>query len=122
MWQDDTVSGPRRSGRAASAILLLAGTLFQTSNCVARDSGDADAGHQLARRWCAGCHIVDAEQRHGSATGVPPPFKAVAAMPSTTSLSLHAFLQTPHDRMPDFKLSRGELDDLSAYILSLKEK
>jgi hypothetical protein len=35
-------------------------------------------------------------------------------------MSLHAFLSTPHHRMPDYSLSRQEIADISAYILSLK--
>jgi cytochrome c len=109
------------SRRARTVILLALVALFETANCMAQDAADADAGHQLARQWCAGCHIVDADQKLGGATGVPP-FKAVASLPSTTFLSLNVFLQTPHDRMPDFKLSRDQIADVSAYIISLKEK
>ena len=43
-------------------------------------------------------------------------------MPSATALSLRVFLQTPHVRMPDFQLSNNEIDDVVAYILSLKDK
>jgi hypothetical protein len=31
-------------------------------------------------------------------------------------------LQTPHARMPDLHLTRDEVDDLIAYILSLRRK
>ena len=41
-------------------------------------------------------------------------------MPSTTAMSLHAFLQTPHPRMPNYILSAGEIDAVSSYILSMK--
>jgi len=85
----------------------------------AKESGDVAQGQHLARTWCAACHVVEPTQRNGGATGVPT-FAAIAQMPSTTTLSLHAFLQTTHGRMPDFQLSRDEIDDVSAYILSLK--
>jgi len=42
------------------------------------------------------------------------------ARPETTALSLSVFLQTPHHRMPDYALSRNEIADLVAYILSLR--
>jgi mono/diheme cytochrome c family protein len=42
-------------------------------------------------------------------------------MKSTTFMGLRAFLQTPHDRMPDLHLTRNEIDDVAAYILSLKK-
>jgi mono/diheme cytochrome c family protein len=41
-------------------------------------------------------------------------------MKSTTVLSLRAFLQTPHARMPDLHLTRDEIDNIAAYILSLR--
>ena len=41
-------------------------------------------------------------------------------MPSTTEMSLRAFLQTPHARMPDYRLSTQELDGVVAWILALK--
>ena len=41
-------------------------------------------------------------------------------MPSTTEMALRVFLQTPHARMPDYRLSTAELDGVVAYILSLK--
>ena len=41
-------------------------------------------------------------------------------MKSTTRLSLRVFLQTPHDRMPNLQLNRDEIDNVSAYILSLR--
>ena len=41
-------------------------------------------------------------------------------LPSTTEMALRVFLQTPHARMPDYRLSQSELDGVVAYILSLK--
>ena len=41
-------------------------------------------------------------------------------MASTTSMSLRVFLQTPHPSMPDYRLTREELDDVVAYILTLR--
>ena len=46
----------------------------------------------------------------------------MAQMPSTTNLSVHAFLQTPHGKMPDFTMSQAEMDDVTAYILSLQHR
>lgn len=51
---------------------------------------------------------------------MPPDFGAVAAMPRQTEMSLRVFLQTPHGEMPRYQFSRGELDDIIAYILSLR--
>ncbi|HEY7579768.1 MAG TPA: c-type cytochrome [Acetobacteraceae bacterium] len=87
----------------------------------AQDVGDAATGQKLAETWCSSCHLV------GEAHGVvvsngAPTFAAIAADKSITVLSLRAFLQTPHARMPDLHLSRGEVDDLASYILTLRAR
>ena len=87
----------------------------------AQDIGDAAHGRQLAETWCSSCHVVGPSTARGTSNGAPT-FAAVATMKSTTPMSLHAFLLTPHANMPDLHLSRDEIDDLSAYILSLRRK
>ncbi len=100
---------------AVTAILLLATPAW------AQEAGNSKAGHALARTWCVSCHVVDSAQKSASTSG-PPTFMEVAMMPSTTTLSLHAFLTAPHAPMPDFQLSRQQIDDVTAYVLSLKQR
>jgi mono/diheme cytochrome c family protein len=103
--------------------LLLQGSVvvvLSSQLAAAQDPGDPIAGHKLAQTWCDSCHVVDSGQRRGTSNGAPP-FAAVAAMKSTTFMGLEAFLQTPHARMPDLHLSRDEIDDVAAYIISLKK-
>lgn len=83
------------------------------------EPGDAAAGLRLAATWCANCHQV-APGGPGPSTDAAPAFRAIAQMPSTTSMSLRVFLQTPHPSMPDYRLAREELDDLVAYLVSLR--
>ena len=86
----------------------------------AQDTGDPAAGQRLAERWCSGaCHVIGPASERGTSSGTPT-FAAIARMPSTTRMSLSVFLQTPHARMPDLHLSRDEIADLAAYILSLR--
>jgi mono/diheme cytochrome c family protein len=80
--------------------------------------GSAANGYALAKTWCAGCHFVEPREMHAKDT--VPSFAAVAAMKSTTQLSLDAFLQTSHHNMPDWRLTRQQVDDVVAYILSLR--
>jgi mono/diheme cytochrome c family protein len=105
-----------RAGLLVTTILMLG----QSHWALAQDTGDVAAGRALAKTWCDNCHVVDPAQQTGTSTGAPT-FSAIAAMRSTTPLGLHVFLQTPHDRMPDLHLSRAEIDDVVAYILSLKQ-
>jgi mono/diheme cytochrome c family protein len=76
-------------------------------------------GRVVAESWCANCHVVG-RQAQGPVGDAAPPFVAIARMSSTTEMSLRAFLQTPHARMPDYRLSTPELDGVVAYILSLR--
>lgn len=101
------------------ATPLLAALMAPTA--LAQDIGDATTGDKLAETWCSNCHVVVPTARRGSSNGAPT-FSAIARMTSTPPLSLRAFLQTPHNRMPDLQLSRNEIDDLIAYILSLGRK
>ena len=86
----------------------------------AQGVGDASAGRTLAETWCATCHVIGTADKTGTSNGAPP-FVAIAAMALTTAPFLRAFLQTPHGRMPDLHLSRNEIDDVAAYILSLRK-
>jgi mono/diheme cytochrome c family protein len=76
-------------------------------------------GRVVAESWCANCHVVGPAQRQAPGDAAPP-FAAVARMPSTTEMSLRVFLQSPHARMPDYRLSQSELDSVVTYILSLR--
>jgi mono/diheme cytochrome c family protein len=82
--------------------------------------GDPAAGRRLAEDVCSACHVI--APGHTSTTDVEAPaFPDLANTPRVTALSLRAFLQTPHERMPDLHLDRDETDNVIAYILSLEE-
>jgi mono/diheme cytochrome c family protein len=98
------------------AALTAAGPAFPA----VAEAGDPDAGHALVKKWCENCHVVGPTQTQGTSTGAPT-FTAIANMNTTTEMGLHVFLQTPHDRMPDLHLTRDEIDNVTAYILSLKQ-
>jgi mono/diheme cytochrome c family protein len=103
---------------ASLSVCLLTGAV---SRLHAQDIGDAAAGRQLSETWCSTCHVVSPAPQRGASTGAPT-FAAIARMKTTTPLGLRAFLQTPHDRMPDLHLSREEIDDVASYILSLRRR
>lgn len=99
----------------AAAILLVT-----PAAAVAQDlPGDPVSGRTFAIRHCAGCHAAAAEQ-HRPATDAAPAFLTLARDPAITEISLRAFLQTPHSRMPSVMLTRREMDDVVSYILSLR--
>ena len=87
---------------------------------LAETPGDPVAGRLLAGAQCSSCHAI------GSGHPAPPlpaasSFAEVARLPSTTALSLQVLLRTPHADMPDIVLTPAQMDDLIAYILSLRD-
>ncbi len=79
--------------------------------------GDAAAGKDLATQWCASCHLVGDS---GTTSDGGRPFATLAKDPNATPDRLSAFLTEPHGGMRGLSLSRQEIDDLVAYIESLK--
>jgi cytochrome c len=78
---------------------------------------DVAKGRQLAQQWCANCHIVGTNPS-GTVQPGPPSFPLIARDRSVDQL--HAFLTHPHGAMPDLSLTRAEIDDLIAYIETLR--
>ncbi len=105
-----------RTIRLAVLLAVFAGG----GTAVSQSLGDPDAGRRLAEAWCTECHAIGAKTVQGGRRG--PDFVEVAKRPSTTPLSLNVFLRSSHDNMPNFILTRGQADDIVAYILTLKER
>jgi len=103
----------------AAGVFILAALLTGAGQVRAQDAGDVDAGRKIAQTWCINCHVVAPGQSQGTSNGAPP-FTAIAAQRAISPLALRAFLQTPHYRMPDLQLSNDQIDDVSAYIFSLR--
>ena len=79
------------------------------------------AGRRVAVEICSHCHQVAEGQR--APLSNTPSFTDIANMPSTTALSLKAFLRSRHKRrMPNFIMSNADTDAVVGYILSLKER
>lgn len=97
-------------------ILVVATAGLGGSSAIA---ADADHGAVLAKRWCATCHVVDADQKRASAD--VPPFDDIAHKPDFSPGRIATFLLEPHPKMPSFSLSRSEAADIAAYIGSLRK-
>jgi len=78
-------------------------------------AADVANGEILAKRWCAACHLVAADQ---PVAGQAPPFSAIGKTPELDPAKLALFLLLPHPKMPDMNLTRSEAADLAAYIAS----
>ena len=106
-----------RFGALGIRVLIVVASLFAGNAARAQD---VEAGKHIAQTWCSGCHRITAEGPKTGSDAVPS-FSSIAQEESTTAISLAAFLSTPHPRMPNYVLSRTEMRDVSAYILSLRK-
>jgi len=81
--------------------------------------GDPANGQAYVKRACASCHAVSPDETV-SPVFEAPAFAEVANTPGMTRTALTVWLNTPHPTMPNFVLEGQDLDDVIAYILSLK--
>jgi mono/diheme cytochrome c family protein len=84
---------------------------------VACYAADAEHGRDLAKRWCASCHVVSPDQARANADA--PPFVTIARSPNFDAKRLAYFLLDPHPKMPELPLSRAAAEDVAAYIETL---
>jgi len=83
--------------------------------------GDARKGLAYAQKACAGCHAVQRGQTI-SPNPAAPTFKSAANTPGMTALALTVWLRTSHPTMPNLIIEPNDMDDVIAYIMSLREK
>ena len=76
---------------------------------------DAITGARIAATWCAACHVIGNQQR---GSDVAPAFKDLAQ--TRTPGQMKGFLIRPHGAMPDIQLERQQIQDVVAYIETLK--
>lgn len=81
---------------------------------------EAERGRVVAEARCAACHAVTVNS--SSPNPESPGFEDIANRKGLTSATLRQYLRNAHN-YPDamqFKLDRGQVRDLSAYIVTLK--
>ncbi|WP_244564766.1 c-type cytochrome [Rhizobium sullae] len=101
-----------------ATVAVIAGTFAAVPAARAQDILH---GHRLALEVCATCHAVLADQTR-SPVAEAPSFEAVAVTPGMTAMALNVWLTAQsHPTMPNIILSQTDVQDVSAYILSLAE-
>jgi mono/diheme cytochrome c family protein len=108
----------RRRRLTGLAVVASASTLLLTWLMPLTARADAAAGERLAHQWCVNCHVVPGGTARATVPQGPPSFPAIAQ--HLDAGALRAFLSHPHKPMPDLALTRAEIDDLVAYIETLK--
>ena len=104
--------------------ILLAGALLATTFTANTQEGrgSSEAGGALARQVCSPCHAITPEQSVPRMLDIAPDFRTIANTSGMTATALHAFLRTPHPKMPNLILTPEQSADVIAYILSLRDR
>jgi hypothetical protein len=100
-----------------AAGILRSGALLAAD--IESHYGDAEHGRGLAIRWCGPCHLVTADQQRSLPAA--PSFETIARSSSIDGEHLARLLLSPHPKMEKLDLSRAAVDDLAAYIASLRK-
>jgi len=82
---------------------------------------DIANGEALAQRLCVNCHQIKPDAA-GTMLSDVTGFPEVANRPGMTAEKIEAYVLSPHPAMPTIQFSREELTDISAYIMSLRER
>src|SRR5579872_1202775 len=77
--------------------------------------GDADRGRVVFSKWCASCHGNAAQ-----ASDQIPTLQQLAGDPGRTDGLIRAFLFNPHQPMPPLSLENQQIEDIVAYLHSVK--
>jgi mono/diheme cytochrome c family protein len=82
---------------------------------------DPKAGKALAEKLCTNCHLVGSATRQEHANADVPSFPEIANLEGQTAGAITARIMLPNHPMPTIPLTKAELADLAAYILSLRD-
>ncbi|MCC7049552.1 MAG: cytochrome c [Alphaproteobacteria bacterium] len=103
--------------KTASFSLRIAAVLIVATASPVLAAGDGAAGRRTAETWCAGCHLLGDENK--AAMADVPSFPVIAQQ--KTPDAIRAFLFNPHPPMPQFRLTRQDIEDLVQFITELKK-
>lgn len=111
-----------------SLALAVACGVAATAQAQEAKSNLVAAGHALAIQVCAACHVVENDQKSAPIMKPPAPsFSAIAQRNDQSEVTLRKFLSTLHrnigrtGKMPNWLLADFQIDEIVAYILSLKD-
>lgn len=102
-------------------LAILAASCAAAAGAHAVETGSIPQGQDLARGACSECHAVENNDAF-SPMFPAPAFRDVAETSGMTATALSVALRTLHRDMPAFILKPDEINDLTAYILSLARK
>jgi mono/diheme cytochrome c family protein len=111
--------------KVRTILLFAAATLgslaVSSGTASAQIHPDAKTGRQIAEKLCVGCHIVGPKAAGATVPADVPSFSRIANKAGQTAQSIAGAIVVPHPPMPQIQLTREEIGDVAAYILTLKD-
>ena len=108
------------SSMAGVVLALAAGAADSMAAGPLTPRPDAEKGRILAERACIACHVVS-KQAAAPVVADVPSFLAIANKPNQTMEAIAGRIVIPHPPMPAIALSREEIGNVVAYIMTLRE-
>lgn len=106
----------------AAAAFLISGLLMGPTLAAgpsATPKPDPEQGRSVAVRLCAGCHLIE-QSSAGTLPADVPSFAAIANKDGQTMEAVAGRIVIPHPPMPAIALSREEIRNVVAYIMTLR--
>lgn len=100
--------------------LAMVGIFGAFALAAAAELSDPKKGREFAQGVCAECHAVLPEGKT-SPNADAPTFKAIANTRGMSRTAIIVWFQSPHQKMPHLVLEADDLDNVIAYIRSLKD-
>ena len=101
------------------AIMAMIFAAMAGLHAQAQDIGSPIRGKAYSQERCADCHAIDTAAK-SSPVRAAPTFAKIANTPGMTPMALTAWLHSSHNTMPSLIVKGDDLNDLIAYIRSLK--
>ncbi len=103
-------------------MAVVAALVVSGASALSARAEDADVakGRKLANTLCAQCHLNEGQGEKQGPMGVPG-FVAVANRPDQTYGGIVRWLKAVPPMMPDHHLTLDEIDQLAAFIMSLRK-
>lgn len=107
------VEKPVAEPEAPKASAAVAAAPVETSEAAYR-------GAAVAGQVCSQCHDVGMGTAPAQQIGAPA-FRAIAERAGSTPEGLAAWMAANHPKMPNYMFPEGQVTDLAAYIMSLRQ-
>jgi mono/diheme cytochrome c family protein len=101
------------------ALLFVVALAWVAGPLTAQTQDDVAKGQSLSDKFCAGCHMRQAQGEKLAAQEVPG-FRAIAKRPDQTVNDIVRWLGSMPAQMPNHNLTTDEMYALASYIMSLR--